>query len=399
MSFIKTKREGVFKNHKTGKFLARITVDGKQKKGTFDREIEAINWRLAMENKMPVPALPGQTSTLRFVWMTMQEKHFPLLANSTKEVWLRRYETLKDFEHLAMSEITISKVTAWVEERVKFFKSEDYLNTGRGEAKRCNLDNELNLLTTIFNWYKSSEEFEAEAANLSNPVKMKHKKLGFIRAKPVRDKAITLDAALQFFESLKPLYRDLAKFQFYTASRISEAAGLQWSRIDFENKGLTIMETCRWDMRTKVFIELNPHPKNKEPRPVYLTAEILEILKARMAFKIPGNDFVFHVEGRPLNYGTIQLNFREAQRISRIPYTGTHILRHGMAKLARHVGGGLDAVLSMTGHKDHKLANHYSKLDKEFQKETSLKIMEEIRRVKSGALNHDNVKVLKFGRK
>lgn len=37
------------------------------------------------------------------------------------------------------------------------------------------------------------------------------------------------------------------------------------------------------------------------------------------------------------------------------------ILHHGMAKLARQIGGGLDAVLAMTVHKDLQLADHYSK--------------------------------------
>jgi hypothetical protein len=55
-------------------------------------------------------------------------------------------------------------------------------------------------------------------------------------------------------------------------------------------------------------------------------------------------------------------------------------LRHGMATLARRVGGmGLDSVIAMTGHKDLKLADHYSKIDGEVQKETSLKIVEHIK--------------------
>lgn len=81
----------------------------------------------------------------------------------------------------------------------------------------------------------------------------------------------------------------------------------------------------------------------------------------------------------PLNYGTIQLNYREAQRKGNLPYSGTHILRHGMATLARKVGGGLDAVIAMTGHKDFKLADHYSKLDGDFQKEISEKVMDRFR--------------------
>jgi len=51
----------------------------------------------------------------------------------------------------------------------------------------------------------------------------------------------------------------------------------------------------------------------------------------------------------------------------------------GMATLARRVGGmGLGPVIAMTGHKDIKLADHYSKIDSEVQKETSIKIMEHI---------------------
>ena len=42
---------------------------------------------------------------------------------------------------------------------------------------------------------------------------------------------------------------------------------------------------------------------------------------------------------------------------------------------ARKVAGmGLDSVIAMTGNKDLKLASHYSMIDGEVQKETSLKI-------------------------
>jgi len=50
-----------------------------------------------------------------------------------------------------------------------------------------------------------------------------------------------------------------------------------------------------------------------------------------------------------------------------------------MAKLARQVGGGLDAVLAMTGHKDFKLADHYSKSTEDDQKHYSEMIMKHIR--------------------
>lgn len=53
-----------------------------------------------------------------------------------------------------------------------------------------------------------------------------------------------------------------------------------------------------------------------------------------------------------------------------------------MATLARKVGGmGLDSLVAKTGHKDLKLAAHYSKIDGEVQKETSLKILEHIQQL------------------
>jgi hypothetical protein len=51
-----------------------------------------------------------------------------------------------------------------------------------------------------------------------------------------------------------------------------------------------------------------------------------------------------------------------------------------MAKLARKIGGGLDAVLAMTGHKDLKLADHYSKSNEDDQRHFSEMIMEHIRK-------------------
>ncbi len=68
-----------------------------------------------------------------------------------------------------------------------------------------------------------------------------------------------------------------------------------------------------------------------------------------------------------------------AQKESGIPYTGTHCLRHGMATLARRVGGGLDATMAMTGHKDRDLADHYSEVEDDLQKETSLKVVEHLK--------------------
>ncbi len=374
---------GIYVNNKSGRYTAEKRIKGKLHSATFVSVYEAKQWRKNFDGtSLKLSIDESQCSTLKEVWEMMQKVHFPTLATSTKDIWRRRYKLLETIEHLPMDQITPSKITEWTQYWVTIFSHDDYQNSGRGKAGRCNLNNELNMFVSIFNWYKQSEQFEKEAISLTNPVKTKHKKLGFIKPLPDKRKQINLKDAFLFFEFLKPLYRDLAMMQFYTAGRIGEVAGMQWSNIDLNHKRLMIKHTCVWDASTKTFVELKGFPKNREARPVYITDEIMEVLNRRLAFKIPGNDYVFHVEGSPLNYGTIQINYRAGQRKSGVPYTGTHILRHGMAKLARQVGGGLDAVLAMTGHKDLKLADHYSKSTEDDQKDFSQKIMEHIRKMK-----------------
>jgi integrase len=97
--------------------------------------------------------------------------------------------------------------------------------------------------------------------------------------------------------------------QFYTAGRIGEVAGIQIKNIDLENRTLTIKETCQWDMSRKIYINLNPFPKNKEPRVVYLTDELLEIVNRRLTLRDKKSDFLFQGWCLP-----VVSSFRKKQR-------------------------------------------------------------------------------------
>ena len=370
---------GIYKCKTSGHYYAEKRVKGKLLTTTFKTLYEAKKWRESFRYK---DQKRDQTfATLAEVWEALQTYHFPLLASTTKQIWIRRYRLFKEIEHLPMNEITVGKITEWVTHWVQHFSSQEYQSSGRGKAGRCNLNTELNIFVTIFNWYKESEQFEIEAASLTCPIKKKHRKMGFIKPLPDKKKQIDVENAFKFFKHLKAPYADLARMQFFTAGRVGEISGLQWSNIDLYQKRLLIKHTCVWDMSKKTFKELKPFPKNRESRAVFITDEIFAILKRREADRIDDNDYVFHINGEPLNYCTIQVNYKRGQKNAKIPYSGTHILRHGMAKLARKVGGGLDAVIAMTGHKDLKLADHYSKCNEDDQKEFSEKIMKHIREI------------------
>lgn len=389
MSYEKLKsHKGIYKNTKSKRYLARKKVDGKNQSETFDTIYEAKQW---IEGKVFSITI-SPFATLKEVWETMQREHFKTLSESTRQIWIRRYKPLEQLEHLQMDKITPSTITKWIERNVEYYRSEKYTEESRGRASRCNLDNEINLFVTIFNWYKASEEYQYEAVNLPNPILRHHKRLGFIRVKPVNVKTFSFEDALRFFSFLNPPYRGLAMIQFFTASRIGEASAIHFKNIDRDAKVLTILETSCWDMNTKRFLKFNPHPKNKTPRLCSITPEIDAIIEEYSRYKVEGCDLMFHIQGLPLNYQDVQVKYRAAQKKAKLKVRGTHILRHGMAKLARKYGGGLDAVIAMTGHKDIKLADHYSKNTFEDTQEVSEKVMKKFREVQQSAF--DNVESL-----
>ncbi|HEX7676318.1 MAG TPA: site-specific integrase [Bdellovibrio sp.] len=382
------KHPGIRKHVKSGRYQAKKKIGNKQYAETFDSLRDAIYWRNTFngERKLTAPDEgEKKTSTLGHVWGKMQELHFPSLELSTQLIWKRRFEQLENLTDFHMEDITSKVINEWIEEKKKYYLSDKYEGLSRGRARRCNLYNELNLFTCIFNWYKSEDIFEEESAMLINPIRLRHKKMAFIRDTPVKpeDRKIPVGAAFKFFSAFNnELYADLAMAQFFCAGRISEIAGIQISNIYLEEEYILIKDVVVWANKNKMFEYLKPFPKNRETRRVHIHPWLRAIIERRLKARVPGCNYLFHVDGKPLNYCTIQVNYRGAQKRCGIPYRGTHCLRHGMATLARKVGGqGLDSVIAMTGHKDLKLADHYSKIDGEVQRDTSLKVLEYIRQL------------------
>ena len=381
---------GIYKHKTTKNFLVEIRIKKELKTATFSNLHDALKWRKSLKcdsSTNTPPESRNKFSTLKRVWESMQELHFPTLAISTQQIWSRRFKLWEPYQHLTMDSITVTKVTTIVNKWVKHFSDEEY-QSRRGGSGRCNMNNELNMFVTIFNWYKESEVYESEAKHLTCPIKKKHRTQGFIKPVPVKKKQIDPESAFLFFECLPCLYQDLAIAQFLIAGRIGETCGIQWSNIDLNNRRLIIKETVIWGQNnkgSKSFLQLKPFPKNKEPRPVYITDELAAVFERREAFKKKGCNYVFHVNGKPLNYGTILMNYRDAQRKSGIPYTGTHILRYGLARIARKLGG-IEAVMSITGHKDYKMADHYSRSYEEDNEKITKEVMDFLRSKNSNVM-------------
>ena len=162
-------------------------------------------------------------------------------------------------------------------------------------------------------------------------------------------------------------------FQYLTAIRIGEAAGVQTDNIDLKAQELVIRERCIWS-KSKQFVHLKPYPKNGHIRYCHIGNLLMEVIKRRLAEKMKGCKFLFHIDGQPLKYRQIQHSYVKAQKQAGVSQRGTHILRHGMATLTRQLTRSLDASMAMTGHRDVKMADHYSEIGREVQRETAQKI-------------------------
>ena len=208
---------------------------------------------------------------------------------------------------------------------------------------------------------------------MSLPYFKRHHKASQIRDLPICNKKITPENAFKFIELMPPLYRDLALFQYLTATRIGEAAGAQTGNIDLKAQELIIRECCVWSRR-KQFVHLKAYPKNGHIRYCHIGNLLMEVIKRRLAERVEGCNYLFHIDGEPLGYRRIQHAYVKAQEQVGIPQRGTHVLRHGMATLTRQLTRSLDATMAMTGHRDIKMADHYSEIGREVQKETSLQV-------------------------
>ena len=77
-------------------------------------------------------------------------------------------------------------------------------------------------------------------------------------------------------------------------------------------------------------------------------------------------------------YRIIQYEYNKALKRCGLygTYSSTHIMRHSMATVTRHVTGSLEATQAVTGHKDQKQVQHYASMPSTAQKDAVTRVGE-----------------------
>jgi len=391
--------KGIRKDLKSGKYLANKTIEGKQHSKLCKTVKDAVKWRNTFHPLLGGYSLPTQNISNQFllkkprnyvlngndfgyqfsdIWNLYQKQHLATLQKSSIETILTVAKFYDELMNIKMIDINSFLIDDYLEK-----KKNDFIATG--SQKKYNFNRELKCLKALLNWYK--ENYDGQFVN---PILKRHQILGKIKDTPKKNKKLSREQLLLFFDSFEDLFwKDFAETQFYLAARVGEVAGLQLESLDFLDRNIMIKYVAIWSMKDKKFSYLKEEPKNGHIKYAYMNNRLFEILQRRVnlgslqksTFKGISSgqqlSFVFNINGEPPSYRTIQYQYNKALKLAGLNelFSSTHIMRHSMATIARRVSD-LDGAQSVTGHRDVKILQEYASLPDEKNTET-LKLVED----------------------
>ncbi|TNF03196.1 MAG: hypothetical protein EP326_02615 [Deltaproteobacteria bacterium] len=344
-----TRYQGIRKDTQTGKYQAYKKVDGRQYQKDFSSLRQAIKWRSEFNPYLDELINEPKGEKFSVLLEKYKELHLAGLKYSTQEVFNERSVFFDEMLNVCISDITPVFIDSYLKR-----KKELAIQLG---STRSDFREELKKLKAIFNWYRENYDH-----TFINPVLKRHHILGKIKDRQKKEKKMTEEEVVLFFESLdEGIWKEFAILQFYLSARVGEVAGLLSDCVDLKNRQITIKRTAFWSRQNKQFVGLTD-TKTGESKPCHLNDTMFKIVVDRMNSRPPGCEFLFHENGEPLKYRTIQYRYNKALKKCGLSskYSSTHILRHSMATVTRKVTGSLESTQAVTGHKDQRLVEHYS---------------------------------------
>jgi len=363
--------KGIRKDLESGSYLVTKSIKGKRFFRVFSKLSDAVDWKntfhpaIASRDVQGFQKIPTSNElngkdkgfSFRDIWNLYVKNHLKCAAFSTQEVSLERSRFYDGLMELKLVELTPEFFDHYIETKKDF--------AILSNSKRFNFNDDLKRLKALLNWYRENYDFTFQI-----PILKRHKSAGVIKLKPEKKKKLNPDQITSFFSNLDQVWKQLAICQFYLGARVSEVAGLLSSNVDFKNRSIEIKNVAIWERKTKKFRELKELPKNGEVRFCHMNDTLFKVLLERENQRPPNCDFLFQIDGQPIQYRQVQYHFDKALRKAGLypEYSGTHFLRHSMATITRRVTKSLEATQAVTGHKDQRLVQHYASLPSEAQK-------------------------------
>lgn len=342
-----------------GKYIATASFNGKRFFKEFDKEKDAVKWK---KNFHPL-ASPAPKKSL---FTTPDQSNGKDKLISFGEVFEKyqngflesldpytRYKKIKRMERF-LPNLWVYPMCGLTTEIINNHITSMKLLVSN-ESRRCNFDKELKDLASILNWYRLTYD-----STFSNPVTRTHFRIGKIRDVEPRKKHMTTDEIGMFLDHLEEPFLTLAMVQFLMAGRIQEAAAINDRTVNFKTRKIEVTEKLVW---LKGNVRHCYSTKTGEVGEVEMPFEVMQSLEALKADRPAKCKYFFQNRGKPLRYNLILKKYNKAFKAAGLDdFSGTHTLRHSMAKIARKEGG-LEACQSLLRHTSSRMSEHYAKLD------------------------------------
>jgi len=334
----------------------------RQEAKAFDDEVRAAKLGLAPPPLGAVAKRP--MPTFGEVVDAWKARRYPALAAGT----LDSYDKLLRLHFdpllaLSMSDLTPKALDGWIAWLVA---GRDRFGKGR---LRVSFRAELALLRAILNDF--GEHRDEDDAPWVSPLKQRHKKAIRLAAPKPKRKDLSEEELGQLRAALLELdfrgrgrvHAALAAVQYWQALRISEAAALRWSDLRLDRTApaksrLTVSQHVVYLRAAPSFIA--PGTKNgplKEqpvlPQTFLALAELWTPTARGLVFKGEAGAF--------LAYREVQYAYDRAFKRAGLPYTATHVMRHGGTRtVLEDTGGDRDIARQQLGNRDGKTVEVYA---------------------------------------
>jgi integrase len=269
-------------------------------------------YRQAVENQVFATIRNEKSATVTNLIAHYRDEKMPKRPETRRgyEKWFRNHIEPK-WGGCVLVELQAKPVELWLNELPLAPKSKGHI---RG------------LLSTLWNYAMWRGDIPTQV----NPIDLVTVK-GVSKRKK-KSRSMTVEEFQVFVESLSEPKRTIAFVQVCFGARISEALGLKWSDIDWQNRTLTIE-------RGVVRGHVDDTKSEASEKPMHIGPEMLSVLKAwrKRSDFAEDSDWVFASpvqHGRmPWSHKPIWVAYQEAARAAGIKLTsaemlGTHALRH-----------------------------------------------------------------------
>jgi integrase len=178
-------------------------------------------------------------------------------------------------------------------------------------------------------------------------------KITWLRCTPPNTDYLLQDECARLLFHASGVVREMIFLALRTGMRQGELRGLQWSSIDWENKGITVRHSlcdCTNELAS---------PKSNRARYIPIDADICEMLLARKK----GIGYVFaDAEGKPFSDYRVNRKLKHACKQAGLREVGWHTLRHTFASHLAARGAPLNAVQALLGHSTITTTMRYAHL-------------------------------------